>query len=199
MVEDLRTRRRQMTHREIHTAVLRLAAEHGLDQITVDQISAEAGVSRRTFFNYFQSKEHAVVSGPGELPAEAVAEFLAGTSVEPAQVLRDLSRLLLAEVEAHMPDRDDLRQVFALAYEHPAVLALLLADFNGFEREVASVVARRLGCRPEDETPTLLAAIALTAVRTGLQRWSLSEQPAADSPVPHVERAVALLHAVLAT
>jgi len=198
MTGDLRTKRRRATESEIHGAALRLAAADGLDQVTVDQISAEAGVSRRTFFNYFPSKEAAVVSGPGELPAEAVAEFLSGTSVEPAQVLRDLTRLLVAEVEAHLPDGDDMRQVFALAHEHPGVLALLLASFDKFERQVASVVARRLGQRADAETPKLLAAIALATVRTGLQDWSSAERPYAGSPIPSIERTVALLHNVLA-
>lgn len=194
---DLRTRRRRATEWEIHTAALRLVTEHGLDQVTIEAISAEAGVSRRTFFNYFPSKEAALVAGPQRLPAEALAEFLAGTATEPAQVLRDLMVLLVREVAHNMPDREDLRQVFTLTREYPSVLPLLLASFDGFEREVAVAVAHRLGQDPDDDVAALLASIALAAVRTGLYRWSRAE-PDNASPVPHVERAAALLHSLLA-
>ena len=193
---SLRARRRRQTTQDIHQTALRLAAEHGFGQVTVDMISAEAGISRRTFFNYFSSREAAVIVGPRQLPEDAVAEFLAGTAVEPAQVLRDLTRLVLREFEEDVPAREDLRQVMALAREHASVLAVLLANFDAFEREVAGVAARRIGQQPEDEVPALLASLALSAIRTGLQRFSRLEATG-DSPLPHVERSIALLHSLL--
>ena len=193
---DLRARRRRRTEREIHEATLRLATRHGFDQVTIDMISAEAGVSRRTFFNYFPSKEAAVVFGPSELPAAALAAFLSGSGAEPAQVLRDLSRLLVRQLEEDAPDRDDMRQVFALASAHPGVSAMVLASFDEFERSVATAVAQRVGRRPGDELPMLLAALALAGMRTGLQRWA-HDEGAGSSPVPRVEQAMALLRSLL--
>ncbi|MBT0773748.1 TetR family transcriptional regulator [Kineosporia sp. J2-2] len=195
---DLRSRRRSATAREIHEATLRLAARHGYDHVTVDMISTEAGVSRRTFFNYYPSKEAAVVAGPKSLPEPALSVFLAGPSDGPAQVLRDLNELLLRELEQNQPARDDLRQVMALAQEHPAILAHLLGNFDAFERVVAAAVAQRLGAEPDDEVPALLAALALSTTRTGLQRWA--HGPSLDtSPVSEVERTAALLHSLLIT
>lgn len=198
VTSDLRARRRRATEREIHTATLRLVVEHGLDQVTIDMISAEAGVSRRTFFNYFPSKEAALVGGPRELPADALAEFFVGTSTDPVQVLREVTRLLVREIEQNAPDREDLWRVFALTRDHPTVLALLLANFDAFGREVAAALAHRLGQCPDDELPSLLTAIALSAIRTGLQRWSYDDQRTESSPIPQVERTVALLHTLFA-
>ncbi|MEV6348961.1 TetR family transcriptional regulator [Actinoplanes sp. NPDC051851] len=193
--EDLRERRRRQTEREIHAAALRLATEHGFDHLTVDMISAEAGISRRTFFNYFASKEAAIVAGPRILPAEALAAFLAVESSEPVRVLRDLGALLLSEMTANLPDRDDLRAVFALAEAHTSVLAALLSSFDRFEHEVADAAARRLGVPPGTELPALLACVAIAPMRVGLHRWSLGD---AVDPQPQVERTVALLHDLLA-
>src|SRR5690349_5724487 len=168
--DDLRARRRRETERKIHAATLRLTARHGFDQLTVDMISAEAGISRRTFFNYFPSKEAAVVFGPRVLPEAALADFLAAPGTEPVQVLRDLTRLLVWDLEQNAPPhRDTFGQVFGLAQQHPGISAALLATFDAFERTVAAAVAQRLGREPGDDVPALLAAVALAAMRTGLQ------------------------------
>lgn len=196
--EGLRDRRRRETRLEIHTATLRLAREHGFDKITVDMISAEAGVSPRTFFNYFPSKEGALLLGPTEVPPDLAAEFAAG-SASPREVLADVTRLLVREMADNPPERATMHEVFTLAHGHPSVQAALLARIEGFQRSIADAVAQRMGQQPEDEMPSLIAALALTAVRTGLERWSREvPQSADDSPIPYVERAMELLRTLSA-
>ena len=73
---DLRARRRRQTTWDIHDAALRLAREQGFDNVTIEQISAEAGVSQRTFFNYFPTKESAVAFAPLEIPDDLATEFV---------------------------------------------------------------------------------------------------------------------------
>ncbi|GHB82946.1 TetR family transcriptional regulator [Streptomyces umbrinus] len=197
--EGLRDRRRRQTWREIHGAALRLAQEHGYDKVTVDMISAEAGVSPRTFFNYFPNKEAAVLPGPAELAPALAAEFATSGDTHPRDVLADLTRLLVRDLTDNPPQREEMHAVFALTRSHPALLAALLAGFDGFQRSIAEAVAQRLGQRSEDEVPTLIAALVLTAVRTGLERWASMEPPGDedDSPVPYVERSMELLRTLL--
>jgi AcrR family transcriptional regulator len=205
--EGLRDRRRRETRREIHTAALRLAQEHGYDKVTVDMISAQAGVSPRTFFNYFPSKEAAVLPGPTELPPALAAEFTAKGDAHPRDVLADVTRLLVRNLTENPPHRAETHAVFALTRSHPALLAGLLARFDGFQRSIAEAVAGRLGQRAEDEVPTLIAALALTAVRTGMERWVGEESShegegggeggGEDSPIPYVERSAELLRTLL--
>ncbi|MET0899941.1 MAG: TetR family transcriptional regulator [Mycobacterium sp.] len=60
---DLRTRRRLATEQDLHEAALTLMADRGFAATTVDEIVAAAGVSQRTFFRYFATKEDAVLLG----------------------------------------------------------------------------------------------------------------------------------------
>ncbi|MGE0394761.1 MAG: TetR/AcrR family transcriptional regulator, partial [Vicinamibacterales bacterium] len=55
--EGLRERKHRETRRRIADAGLRLFLDRGYDGTTVDAIAAEAGISRRTFFSYFKSKD----------------------------------------------------------------------------------------------------------------------------------------------
>ena len=59
----LRERKRAATRTAITAVARSLTAEHGLNGFTVEEVCEAAGISRRTFFNYFQSKEDAII-GP---------------------------------------------------------------------------------------------------------------------------------------
>lgn len=194
--EGLRERRRRETRLEIHEATRRLAHERGFDKVTVEMISTEAGVSPRTFFNYFPSKEAAVIAPPPPLPDDKVATFAAAGSAHPQQVLVDLTTLLLREMAQNPPRRTELHTSFTLAREHPSVLAALLAAFDAFQHHLAETVAARTGDQPRDELPRLISALAMTAVRTGLESFVTADSDD-DNPIPYVERTVAALHGLL--
>ena len=78
-----------------------------------------------------------------------------------------------------------------------AVLAAFLAELERFQTHLTELVARRQGMRSDDEIPELISALALTAVRSGIERWSSSEpEDADDTPMPYVERAAALVNGI---
>jgi AcrR family transcriptional regulator len=84
-----RERNRIQTWDAIHDAASTLALEHGLHGATIDAIVDRAGVSRRTFFNYFPTKEDAVLGAkPPVLSEEALAEFDATTDDPFGRVVR---------------------------------------------------------------------------------------------------------------
>ncbi|NED89115.1 TetR family transcriptional regulator, partial [Streptomyces sp. SID11233] len=59
----LRERKKAATREAVHKAALSLAVEHGFEHVTVEAIADAAGISRRTFSNYFTAKEDAVLWG----------------------------------------------------------------------------------------------------------------------------------------
>ena len=84
-----------------------------------------------------------------------------------------------------------------LAKTTPAVLAAFLADLERFQNHLTDIVARRQGMRPDEEIPALISALALTAIRSGIERWtSGTPEDADDTPMPYVERAAALVNSI---
>ncbi|MFJ9249622.1 TetR family transcriptional regulator [Streptomyces sp. NPDC101776] len=196
--EGLRERRRRETRLEIRTAALRLSQEHGFDKVTVEMITTEADVSHRTFFNYFPNKEAAVVQAPPKLLDEDAEAFTAAGPAHPREILADLTALLLRDMAEQPPQRDEFTTTFSLAREHPPVLAAMLASFAEFEQSLVVIVAARTGERPEDEAPRLIAALAITALRTAMESWVADDtKDQDDSPMPYVERVMTLLRTFL--
>lgn len=73
----MRDRKRAQTHRRIHDAAVELALRDGLAAATVSDIAERAGISRRTFFNYYASKEDAVLGvHEPQIPPSALEAFL---------------------------------------------------------------------------------------------------------------------------
>ena len=64
----LRERRRRQTSADIRDAAVRLASDRGFDKVTIEEICAEAGISTRTFFNYFPTKESRSPTVPPTCP-----------------------------------------------------------------------------------------------------------------------------------
>ena len=81
----LRDRKRAQTRARIETAAIELVLRDGLDSATIDAISERADVSPRTFFNYFESKDAAILGlQPHEIDEEALSEQLAsGRRLDP--------------------------------------------------------------------------------------------------------------------
>ena len=72
--QSLRERRREQTWTAIHEAALKRVRDHGMRGTTVEEITQEAGVSPRTFFNYFPSKEDAVLGLREPVVSEEILE-----------------------------------------------------------------------------------------------------------------------------
>ena len=166
----LRARKKQATFDDLCAAALRLAAVAGPDGVTVEEISEAAGVSPRTFFNYFRCKEDAILGAEPERGAALLVRLAERPADEPPlEALRVALGGLAAEL-ADDPEAWDLR--LRLVREHPSLLARYLASLVELERTLAGALAERLGTDPErDPYPALVAAAAVSATRTSLRRW----------------------------
>ena len=193
----LRERRRRQTSADIRGAAVRLAQARGWDKVTIEGICIQAGISTRTFFNYFPNKESAIAYGPSDLPAELAADFVAAGPAPYSVVLAELITLAAYHLRDMPPEREQAVCMLDLAKTTPAVLAAFLAELERFQTQLTDIVARRQGMRSDDEVPALISALALTAVRSGIERWSSSEpEDADDTPMPYVERAAALVNSI---
>lgn len=159
----LRERKRRATRQAIQAAILDLAARDGYDRVTIEDISAAADVSPRTFFNYFPSKDAAVIGGfPALSELEATTEFLAAGQRE--SVLVGLGKLLDAASGALAEERMPDERRRALLRGHPGLFAKRMAYLHRFEDELAVIVAARLA----NDDPALAADPAALARRSRL-------------------------------
>jgi AcrR family transcriptional regulator len=178
VTSGLRERKKLATRTALHEAALRLVAERGLDAVSIDDIAERADVSPRTFFNYFSSKDDAVLGLDPEASAHQAAAFLARPADEtPVQALRAVARSQAAEMAT---DTELWPLRLKVIDSTPALLARLAAAFGEGERVLAAAIAERVGSRPGvDAYPTLLAGVAGVAMRTALHRWLSSDFTAA--------------------
>ncbi|MCR3749895.1 TetR/AcrR family transcriptional regulator [Lentzea californiensis] len=161
-----REHNKAVTRRSLAGAALRLAMEHGLDGVTVEDIADAAGVSRRTFSNYFTSKEDAVLDADRERLRALVAMVGERPAEEGAWQALRASTAELYRVRP-LPDVEWMAQL-RLLRRHPSLLARQAGDQVGLERDLATVLVLR---EPDEEAARLMAATFLTTIRTGIALW----------------------------
>jgi AcrR family transcriptional regulator len=170
----LRERKKRETAQALQLAALELVAEHGLDEVTVEQIAAAANVSPRTFFNYYPSKEVALVA----LQPGATASFAEALLARPSD--EDLLEAARAALAADVPritanaDRHRLRTT--VIARHEELRPHLIGAFAEWERAVTTAIAARTGTDPAtDLLPGLAAATFAGIIRESLRRWRASD------------------------
>jgi AcrR family transcriptional regulator len=174
MTAGLRERKKRETHRALTAAARELVHEHGLEQVTVDEIAEAAGVSGRTFFNYFSCKEEAVVGIEPSVLEELADDLRARPAAEtPAEALR---AVVLADLDASgVLRRWQVRN--ELVRRHPALLPRHLTAMVQVEEALARALADRLDVEPaHDPTPRVLVAAALASLRASLAWWEESDR-----------------------
>lgn len=178
----LRERKKAATRRALREAAVRLTLEHGLENVTVEEVAAEVGVSTRTFFNYFGTKEEALLGElPGTVDEAAAREFASGGPT--GDFTDDLVGLLIA----FLLDTDDLpaqleemRLRKRLMDREPQLLPGVLARFHDMEQVVAGAIAERLGEPPESDRPQLAAVTAMAVMRHTMRHLRYSEEEDAE-------------------
>jgi AcrR family transcriptional regulator len=169
----LRERKKQATRKALRDAALRLALERGPDNVRVDDIAEAAGVSPRTYNNYFASREQAIVAA---VTAEREARVAEAVAARPAST-RLAEALTEAIVEQYTdPDSHDPRALLLITAS-PALRDAFLGTATGIEDPLTAVIAERTGDAGQHTARVLSASIA-AAVRIALQQWI---RPAAES------------------
>lgn len=183
-------RKRQLVSDELSEAALQLLALKGFDAVTIDEIAAAAGVSKRTFFRYFASKEDVVVQFLADL-GTGMRTTLASRPPEerPSVALRHAVWVSMAACADHS---DRALRVVQLILRTPALRARFLERQDQWREDLAGELARRLGLDPDTALyPRLAAGMALTAFDTVLQRWSGSD--GSEDPAELTNRAFATI------
>lgn len=164
--QSLRDRRRVRTARDIQHATLSLIRQHGIERVTTEMIAEAAGISPRTFFNYFPNKAAAMVGPPVSLDAAALAEFSAARG----PLAQDFARLLLTQLRDNADRKATLRVVGEVIGLHPELEPAFLRLLSPLMAELEHALDERLG--GPDHPTALLAEILTRAMAHAFREWA---------------------------
>ena len=164
-----RERKKLQTRHALQDAALRLVTERGFDAVTVEDIAEAVDVSKRTFFNYFNSKEQAVLGHEPTAPEDLCQAILERPADEsPLQSLAAVLGQRASELGGSPSDRLARRRVIR---SDSRLLAASAADWLELERALVEAMAERLGMDPERELyPALVVSASISAVRVATLR-----------------------------
>ncbi|WP_327150082.1 acyl-CoA-like ligand-binding transcription factor [Nocardia sp. NBC_01329] len=183
-------RKRRLVAGELTESALQLLVSKGFEAVTVDEITTAAGVSKRTFFRYFESKEDVVVQFLAEMGTRIHAELAARPIAEPPSVA--WRHAVWVPIAACGDHADRALRVVQLILRTPALRSRFLERQVQWHRDLTAQVARRHDLDPDrDLYPRMAAGMALTAFNTVLQCWSDSD--GAADPADLTDRAFAVI------
>jgi AcrR family transcriptional regulator len=172
----LRERKKAATRQALYEAALRLAVERGPEAVTIEAIADEANVSRRTFSNYFASKEDAFFHGEQVRTQALAAAVRSRPPGEPPW------RALTAATLADYADLEDVDPQWLaqlqLIKRHPTLVAGQVANMAELERALAEEVSARLS-HPDPAKARIIAATFLATLRVVFTMWAEQGGPTA--------------------
>lgn len=184
--------RKRKTRRALIAAARALTADVGLAGFTVEELCERVGISRRTFFNYFASKDDAVLGYAIQSPlAELEQEFLdsrdRGESLLTALV--DLSAATFREMG---DPTSSPAVVFELLIDNPGLLRRLQVISDGRIAEIEELIRRRehreVGDPFQKVAATVFANLAMHAMHTIFDEMAAQECAVSFDPNEELTR-----------
>jgi mycofactocin system transcriptional regulator len=158
------------SRRELELIALRLFTEQGFDSTTIEQIAAEAEVSKRTFFRYFSSKA-GVLWNEFDHEVDIIRAALA--EVPPGVPMMDAIRRAVVTASHYGPqDGPELRMRMNLIGGVPALQSSAAVHYDAWERAISDFAATRIGQPADSLYPLAVGRATLAACRAAYDRWS---------------------------
>ena len=170
MAVPIAERKRRAVRAELSEAALPLLVERRFESVTIDDLAAAAGVSRRTFFRYFSSKEDMVFAFLDQWAVRLAADIVARPADEdPVAAVHHAFRQLTIAYE------DRALVLVRLVRETPALRQQERINREHLRSAVVTAVARRLGVDEERSLrPQILATIAFAPLDAAMLAWFTS-------------------------
>jgi TetR/AcrR family transcriptional regulator, regulator of mycofactocin system len=165
----VRGRPRSTTRAEVARTALELFARRGFEETTMEDIAAELGISRRTLFRYFASKND-MVWGDFDWVLERLREELDRAPAD-GPVMEAMGRAVVASNHYEPEDLPELRIRMTLITTVPALQAHSMLRYAAWRRVIAEFVAQRLDQKPDDLIPETIGHAALGTSMAAFVRW----------------------------
>lgn len=180
----LRERRRRDTLREVSDAAIELFERKGVTETTIDDIAATAGISQRTFFRYYATKEQAVCIndvGLGAVMDETVAAIRDGAPVVAA--LEGAWMRLFDQLDSQPEEHRRTLRVRRLVQSQPALLARTLANEAERIDELTDAAVDAAGPGADALTARALVAVISATTRLAFDEWARRVEAGTDASV----------------
>jgi AcrR family transcriptional regulator len=168
--ESLRERKTRERRHAIHAAAVDLVGDAGLDAVTIAQIAERAEVSKRTFFNYFPSKEAAILDqGDHESDGSELRAFIRDFQPRRDDLAEDIAHVVRHAFEFVGPASATRPRVRALLVQYPQLVLLNMEAVRRFDEDIVAGVRDRIktrGIEPADEARADRLARMLTLLCT---------------------------------
>jgi TetR/AcrR family transcriptional regulator, regulator of mycofactocin system len=160
---------RQASIATIEKAALELIAEQGFEETSVEEIAAAAGISRRTFFRYFSSKND-ILFGNFDALLRRLDEWLSAVD-DDRPMLDVIADAVMRFNRVHTDGQVAHRQRMELIMHTPALRANAALRNGEWQAVVAGYAARRMREDPDALGPQLIAHITLGASNAAYEQW----------------------------
>lgn len=159
--------RRYRTAKRIQLTAVNLAIEKGLHNITTEEISLAAGISPRTFFNYYPYKEAALLGLAVSYPQAAVDKFVHSKN----NLLEDLQALIAAHLNSFQCEHALIKNLICISASEPKLKALMNDQIVFRRDELTEILARRL---PDTDIDILyiLSSATFAAISRAVLKWT---------------------------
>lgn len=197
------TGRKRARAMRIERNAIALVQEHGLDQVTVDMICQKSEISQRTFFNYYRTKDDALIGtqAPGIHEGRA-REFLISDG---ANLMAEALELVADSLVTSNPEPDPglMAARMQIALRHPQIFRKAMEAMNSTQEELAELIFLRLRRNHGSSTPPgdlreqagLMTHLVFGALRFTMTTWM--RHPTA-TPRPPVAHTTGLLKKIMA-
>jgi AcrR family transcriptional regulator len=155
------------TRESIITAAVRLARERGLGEFTVEDIAMAAGVSRRTFFNYFSSAEEAIAAPTFGFLDAALEGFKERPKGEP--LLESAIHILVALADNELIE--PMAQSFLVSHGNDPVTRYQLQAFDECSDKIVTAIREREGDALDEIYVHALAGSVMSCGKAALEVW----------------------------
>jgi AcrR family transcriptional regulator len=165
--EGLRERKRRETRQRIAEVALRLFLADGYNGTTLDAIAAAAGISRRTFFSYFKSKDDIILFGLDADSAMLIADLLkTSPDVPPLDAVRDV---MVKRIACYTTEQ--MIAIDNLMMSSESLLARKQTHYAEQERSLFNALCEVW--RQPERRPALrmVAMVSIGAMRVSLAAW----------------------------
>lgn len=176
-----RAAKREQTLHDIVAAARRLALEHGIDGFTMEDLAREAGVSRRTLFNYVPGKDDAVIGPPPVIRPEILAVFVAGGPH--GSLVDDLAEVVVQVLHERPESPEEVGLGRAAMQANPRLIQHALDRMQELVESCLGLVEQREGTAYDRQRFDVALTLVVACLHLAMDRFLTGEHGTDLAPV----------------